>query len=116
MAGDKAQSKDKKPAHPNAKPVKAPKPKAVKPVEVAAVVEPAAPKVEVPRTPADPRLKFVKKLKARFLPKGPLRDRHKAILARWSSEEDNGSVTLEELKSLIADWRVSREKKSGLVK
>ncbi len=89
MAGDKAQSNDK-----NA---------------VAETETPQKAQAEV-RQPADPRLKFMKKFEARFLPKGPLRDRHKSILARWSSNEDHGGVTLEELKSLMVDWRASRDK------
>ena len=65
-----------------------------------------------PRPPADPRLKVLKKFQGRFLPKGPLRDRLKAIMERWNSGEDHGGVTVEELKALLADWRASREKKS----
>ena len=90
MAGDKAPAKDTNPEQAG---------------ETAA-------KVEAPRTPADPRLKIVKKLQARYLPKGPLRERSNALLARWDSN-DHGGVTVDELKSLIADWRVSREKKGA---
>jgi hypothetical protein len=32
------------------------------------------------------------------------------LMTRWSSGEDHGGVTLEELKSLYADWKASREK------
>lgn len=63
-----------------------------------------------PRKPADPRLKYMKKMKGRFLPKGDLRDRHMAILERWNSGEDHGGVTVEELKSLFDAWKVSRQK------
>lgn len=71
-----------------------------------ATAKPAA----APRQPADPRLKFVKKLTGRYLPRGPLRDRQTALLTRWNSGEDHGGVTFEELKSLHVDWKVSREK------
>jgi hypothetical protein len=65
-----------------------------------------------PRPPADPRLKFLKKFHGKFLPRGPLRDRHKALMQRWDSGEDHGGVTVEELKSLHLDWKASREKPS----
>jgi hypothetical protein len=66
-------------------------------------------KPEAPaRPPADPRLKVLKKFHGKFLPRGVLRDRHKAIMERWNS--DPGSVTLEELKSLHEDWKKAREK------
>lgn len=65
---------------------------------------------QAPRPPADPRLKVMKKFEGRFLPKGPLRDRYKAIRQRWDSGDDKGGVTVEELKSLLADWRASRQK------
>ena len=67
-------------------------------------------KAEAPRQPADPRLKYVKKFHGRFLPRGPLRDRHTALFARWNSGEDHGGVTVEELKSLYEDWKASRQK------
>ncbi len=74
----------------------------------------AAPKEEkpkpAPRPPADPRLKFLKKFHGKFLPRGPLRDRHKALMQRWNSGEDHGGVTVDELKSLYTDWKASREK------
>jgi len=70
---------------------------------------PAEPAV-APKAPADPRLKVLKKFHGKFLPKGVLRDRHKAIMTRWNSGEDHGSVTVEELKSLLSDWRGTREK------
>lgn len=73
-----------------------------------------APKAEKeaapPRPPADPRLKVLKKFHGKFLPRGPLRDRHKALMTRWNSGEDHGGVTADELKSLLNDWRASREK------
>jgi hypothetical protein len=58
----------------------------------------------------DPRLKLLKKFHGRFLPKGVLRERHKAIMQRWGSGEDHGGVTAEELKALLDDWRGTREK------
>jgi hypothetical protein len=63
-----------------------------------------------PRPPADPRLKVLKKFHGKFLPRGPLRDRHKALMARWNSGEDHGGVSLEELKSLHNDWKAARAK------
>ena len=63
-----------------------------------------------PRPPADPRLKVLKKFYGKFLPRGPLRDRHKALMARWNSGEDHGGVTVEELKSLHEDWKKARAK------
>ena len=63
-----------------------------------------------PRPPADPRLKVLKKFHGKFLPKGVLRDRHKAIMDRWNSGEDHGGVTVAELKALLSDWRGTREK------
>jgi len=72
--------------------------------------EGAAEAAPVERKPADPRLKYVKKFHGRFLPRGPLRDRHKALFDRWNSGDDHGNVTVEELKSLYEDWMVSRRK------
>lgn len=63
-----------------------------------------------PRPPADPRLKVLKKFYGKFLPKGELRERHKALMTRWNSGDDHGGVTVEELKKLLDDWRASREK------
>ncbi len=63
-----------------------------------------------PRPPADPRLKVLKKFYGKFLPRGPLRDRHKTLMARWNSGEDHGGVTVEELKSLHEDWKKARAK------
>jgi hypothetical protein len=63
-----------------------------------------------PRAPADPRLKLFKKFDGKFLPKGVLRERHRAILERWNSGDDHGGVTVEELKTLLDDWRGTREK------
>jgi hypothetical protein len=74
--------------------------------------EPKAEKAaEPPRPPADPRLKVLKKL-SRFLPKGELRDRKKALMDRWNSGDDHGGVTYEELKALHNDWKASRETKA----
>jgi hypothetical protein len=64
----------------------------------------------VPRPPADPRLKVLKKFYGKFLPRGPLRDRHKALMARWNSGEDHGGVTVDELKSVHEDWKKARAK------
>jgi hypothetical protein len=84
-----------------------------------AAAEKEAPKEEkpkpAPRPPADLRLKILKKFHGKFLPRGPLRDRHKALMARWTSGEDHGGVTVEELRSLLEDWRASREKPPGKV-
>src|SRR5262245_7435502 len=67
--------------------------------KAAAEAAPAAEKKPAePRKPADPRLKLLKKFYGKFLPKGPLRERHKAIMTRWNSGEDHGGVTAEELK------------------
>ena len=65
-----------------------------------------------PRPPADPRLKVLKKFHGKFLPRGPLRDRHKALMARWNSGEDHGGVTVDELKSLHEDWKKARASRS----
>jgi hypothetical protein len=115
MAGDKSQSKEKKaekPADAKPKAAKGEKPKSNKPVAEAEVSEKKVAKVEPPRPPADPRLKVLKKFEGRFLPRGPLRDRYKAILSRWSAGDDHGGVTVDELKTLLTDWRASREKKT----
>jgi len=59
--------------------------------------------------PADPRAKLVKRFENRYLPKGELRDRWKAIRAKWMADESHSGVTLDELKSLKADWAKARE-------
>jgi hypothetical protein len=109
-----------KPAKP-AKPAKSPasgeapaKPKKAKPAADAADAKekeapPEKPKA-APRPPADPRLKVLKKFYGKFLPRGPLRDRHKALMTRWNSGEDHGGVTVDELKSLYEDWKKARAK------
>ena len=99
-AGD---AKEKKPKKGEAAPAEAAAPK------------PAAPPPP-PRPPADPRLKVLKKFQGRFLPKGVLRDRYKALMDRWNSGDDHGGVTVEELKALLADWRATREKPPRLPK
>ena len=119
QAADKDKDKAKKP-----KP--APPPESVKPKKVKAEKPAAAPVAEAapppekpkdePRPPADPRLKFLKKFHGKFLPRGPLRDRLKALMGRWESGEDHGGVTVEELKALYTDWKASREKPARLVK
>src|SRR6516165_2560230 len=114
----KAKSKPK-PAPPGAETAK---PKKAKP---AATPEQAAEKAKeagkekekekakpAPRPPADPRLKVLKKFHGKFLPRGPLRDRHRALMQRWDSGDDHGGVTVEELKSLYMDWKAAREKRS----
>ncbi|MFO0907902.1 MAG: hypothetical protein U0794_05990 [Isosphaeraceae bacterium] len=73
-------------------------------------------KEEAPRPPADPRLKLLKKFHGKFLPKGILRDRYKALMDRWNSGEDHGGVTAEELRTLLDDWRGTREKPPRLPK
>ena len=109
---DKGKEKPKEKAKPApAGEEKAKKAKA-KPAEAA---EGAAPKEKekpkpAPRPPADPRLKVLKKFYGKFLPRGPLRDRHKVLMQRWNSGDDHGGVTLDELKSLYQDWKSAREK------
>ena len=101
MAQDAATTQDepKAPADPKAK--REPKAKG----------EPKAPAQPVaPAKPVDPRLKVLKRFYGKFLPKGVLRDRHKAIMDRWNSGEDHGGVTVEELKALLDDWLGTREK------
>lgn len=107
-----------KPKTPKAKPeadVKA-KAKPAKDKDKATAAAAAAPAPEAPkpppapRPPADPRLKVLKKFHGKFLPKGPLRVRHSALMVRWNSDESHGGVTFEELKSLHEDWKKSREK------
>ncbi len=119
QAADKDKDKQKKP-----KP--APPPESIKPKKVKAAKPAAPPEAEKapppekpkdePRPPADPRLKFLKKFHGKFLPRGPLRDRLKALMLRWDSGEDHDGVTVEELKSLYTDWKASREKPPRLVK
>src|SRR5512135_678374 len=99
MAKAAAPAKSEKPAKAEKahKAVEAEKPaKTEKPAEV--------------RPPADPRLKVLKKFQGKFLPKGVLRERYKAIMDRWNSGEDHGGVTLDELKKLLDDWKGTREK------
>lgn len=109
---EKEKSKPKAEGKPE-KPAKEKKEKKEKAPEAAPAAEAKPAKApEPPRPPADPRLKVMKKFRGRFLPKGPLRERLKAITARWDSGDDHGGVTVEELKSLHADWKASREKKA----
>jgi hypothetical protein len=84
--------------------------KAMKDAEAMAAASAAEKAPEAPRPPADPRLKFMKKFHGKFLPRGPLRDRHKALMVRWDSGEDHGGVTVDELKSLYTDWKSARTK------
>jgi hypothetical protein len=55
-------------------------------------------------------MKVYKKLSGRYLPKGALRDRWSALEARWKSGDDHGGVSVDELRSLLTDWRAAREK------
>lgn len=123
---DKDKHKDKPKSKPAGQggqdqPKKPPKEKAKPSAEEAAAKEVAAAEAKekakaAPRPPADPRLKFLKKFHGKFLPRGPLRDRHKALMQRWDSGEDHGGVTVEELKSLHQDWKASREKPARTAK
>jgi hypothetical protein len=101
-----AQSKPKAPKEKDKEKAKA---KAEAAAEKDAAKEKEKPK-PAPRPPADLRLKVLKKFHGKFLPRGPLRDRHRALMARWNSGEDHGGVTLEELKSLYEDWKAARAK------
>ncbi len=110
---DEAKSKKAAAAKPAAGEKKPAAPKKEKEKDKAAKPEKAeAPKKEKekapPRPPADPRMKYLKKLRGRFLPKGELRERHQAILRRWSSGEDHGGVTVEEVRGLYEAWKASR--------
>jgi hypothetical protein len=69
-----------------------------------------------PRPPADPRLKVFKKFHGKFLPRGPLRDRHKALMERWHSGPEHGGVTVDELKSLHDDWKAARTKPARMAR
>ena len=107
--GAPAKAKPDKPE----KPQKAPKAeKAEKADKPEKPEKPQAP----PRPPVDLRLKVLKKFHGKFLPKGILRERHKAIMDRWNSGDDHGGVTLDELKKLLDDWRGTREKPPRLPK
>lgn len=59
----------------------------------------------------DPRVKLITRFEKRFLPKGVLRDRWKAIRIKWYADADHSGVTLDELKALKVDWRTARESK-----
>jgi hypothetical protein len=113
MTKNEAAPKEKKAAKADkpAKPEKAPKADKGEKVEKAEKKEQAP-----PRPPPDLRLKVLKKFHGKFLPKGVLRDRHKAIMTRWNSGDDHGNVTVEELKALLDDWRGTQEKPPRLPK
>jgi hypothetical protein len=104
-------AKPHKPA-PSGEAKEKPKKEKAKPAaDAAAAKEKEAPPEKpkpAPRPPADPRLKVLKKFYGKFLPRGPLRDRHKTLMARWNSGEDHGGVTVDELKSLYEDWKKAR--------
>ncbi len=110
--GDKQKSAAKPDKAPKAE--KSPKPdkaaKSEKAAEAPAEDSKKAPKA-APRAPADPRAKVWKKFQGRFLPRGPLRDRYAALHARWNADENHGGVTVDELKSLLTDWRASQAKR-----
>ena len=110
QAAAKAKDKDKA--------AKAPKKDKDKDKAQAAAAEAPAKAAEppAPRAPADPRLKLLKKFHGKFLPKGVLRERHRAIMERWDSGDDHGGVTVEELRTLLDDWRGTREKPPRLPK
>jgi hypothetical protein len=119
-----SKSKGKDPAAPKAKPASPedqakPKQKKAKPAETKETKE-AAPQEKAPppkpKAPADPRLKLLKKFAGKFLPKGPLRERYKALMARWNSGEDHGGVTVAELCALLDDWRATRAKPARATK
>jgi hypothetical protein len=104
-------AKPAKPAPSGEAAAKPKKPKAAPDAADAKAKEAPAEKPKpAPRPPADPRLKVLKKFYGKFLPRGPLRDRHKALMARWNSGEDHGGVTVDELKSLHEDWKKARAK------
>jgi hypothetical protein len=87
------------------------KAKAAKAAEAAApAAAPAEKPAPPPRKPVDPRARAFKKLKGRCLPKGPLREQHRALLVRWNSSEDHGDVTAEEVKGLVDAWKAARAK------
>lgn len=112
MTKNEAAPKEKDKAPKGEKPAKADKAAKGEKAEAAPKVKEQAP----PRPPADPRLKVLKKFHGKFLPKGVLRDRQKAIMDRWNSGEDHGGVTVEELKTLLDDWRGTQEKPPRLPK
>ena len=89
--------------------------KAKAPAEAPAAAAPKAPPPP-PRPPADPRLEVLEKFRGKFLPKGVLRDRYKALMERWDSGDDHGGVTVEGLKALFDDWKGTREKPPRLPK
>jgi hypothetical protein len=66
---------------------------------------------EPKRAPIDPRVKVYKKFHGKFLPRGPLRDRWTELKKRWDSTPEHGGVTVEELKSLLAEWKADRAKR-----
>ncbi len=105
MSAAEAKKTEQKESKPKKEKKAAPAEAAPAPVAAATPPPPAA-----PRPPADPRLKVLKKFQGRFLPKGVLRERLKGIMDRWNSGEDHGGVTVEELKTLLADWKGTREK------
>ena len=83
--------------------------KAKAPAEAPAGAPAPPPAPPPPRMPSDPRLKLLKQFRAQLLPKGVLRDRYRALMARWDSADDHGGVTVEELRSLFDDRKSTRE-------
>jgi len=115
------QAKPDKQAKPAASGEAQGKPKKAKPASDAAVEKEKDKAKEekpkpAPRPPADLRLKVLKKFYGKFLPRGPLRDRHKILMERWNSGEDHGGVTVEELKSLHEDWKTARAKPARMAR
>ena len=117
MAEDAATTQDEPKARPNRRPNANQKPRVNprprpnrRPSANQSQGEPKAQRTRAPAKPADPRLKVLKRFYGKFLPKGVLRDRQKAIMDRWNSGEDHGGVTVEELKALLDDWLGTREK------
>ena len=117
---DKGKAKEKpkaKPSPPGDDKAKKAKAKPAATPDAAAEKAPAPEKPKpAPRPPADPRLKVLKKFHGKFLPRGPLRDRLKALMQRWDSGEDHGGVTVDELKSLYNDWKAARAKPARAAK
>ncbi|HKQ61377.1 MAG TPA: hypothetical protein VJS92_08785 [Candidatus Polarisedimenticolaceae bacterium] len=111
-AKQKAEGKEKKEA--KEKKAKAP---AEAPAQTATAAEPKTPPPPPPpRTPADPRLRVLKKFQGVLLPKGIVRERYRALMVRWDSGNDHGGVTLKELEAVLDDWKGTRERPPRLPK
>ena len=105
MAGEtkekKEEKKEKKPKA-EAKAPEAEDKKAKAAAEAPAKAPPA------PHAPADPRMKVLKKLRGKMLPKGELRERLKAVMDRWHSGPDHGGVSVAELEGLLDAWQQAK--------